>query len=634
MSLIDHLESASGLSDAAFALQEYGFPVIPLGAKGETPPDWFVERHGGDMVKAWAGWPKAPRIAWKEYQRTAATGEQVEAWWNQWPSANIGIPTGPQVVVVDGDNPEAVSFIERELTATPFVVRTGKGFHYYYRANPDIRVTNSARRGLDVRGAGGYVVAPGSIHPDGTEYRLDWRGDDDFVSVRDLPMIDPADLAAVARFQKGVDAPAAGGDVLFNMADIRAPHDGSPVEEGGRNNAAASLAGQYIKAGQSLAEIAANLHEWNKSNPSPLPAAEVDSVVASVVRTHVENNPGETIPVAPPARPGFILTTARDWAKDNEPRPAPLWRDGVLFEGGRVMVAGPPKAGKSRFVLDLARALATGDSFLGEPCQRPARVAWVQAEIHKGFVGERINAMRPGLRPDQVEAFETNLTATGRLDLDLTSALDRKSVVDGLTPFEPDVVIFDPVINFSTANENDNIEVKRLLREVDRIGTTLGAAIILVHHSGKSQQGDIFDAGIRGAGAWRAWYDTGVVLRRDKAGATVVSYETRNVEAPPSHGLNFDEYGRAAIAALEGEDERPPVLSAEDISDGAALIHRAIPFGRANAVTRAELCQVLRRSDAWLRKDGRIKEIERVIDVKFETESRDEFSRVRVYWRE
>ncbi|MCG0313946.1 MAG: bifunctional DNA primase/polymerase, partial [Calditerricola sp.] len=118
---------------------------------------------------------KKPIIAsWQKYQKQAATPEQVAQWARQYPGANWAIVTGEVsgVVVVDFDSEEAFRELERRGLPDAPMVRTGKGWHVYF-AHPGRPIKNAVKvlLGVDVRGDGGYVVAPPSVHPSGVQYR-------------------------------------------------------------------------------------------------------------------------------------------------------------------------------------------------------------------------------------------------------------------------------------------------------------------------------------------------------------------------------------------------------------------------------------------------------------------------------
>lgn len=127
---------------------------------------------------------KVPAIRWQEYQERRCTFEELEAWFTV-PGFNVGIVTGrvSGLFVIDADSPEAVSFVRSQITACDLRVTTAKGLHLYCPYVENRPVRNKARiavggqvRELDVRGDGGYIVGPGSIHPNGTLYQREGSG--------------------------------------------------------------------------------------------------------------------------------------------------------------------------------------------------------------------------------------------------------------------------------------------------------------------------------------------------------------------------------------------------------------------------------------------------------------------------
>ena len=116
---------------------------------------------------------KHPRVPWGEL----AYGDEVP---RPEPGAGAGVKTGAEphgsgIFVVDVDGEEALKRW-RSLGALPdcFTVRTGRGWQFYF-AHPGFPVRNSVSElanGIDVRGDGGFVVAPGSPHKNGATYAV------------------------------------------------------------------------------------------------------------------------------------------------------------------------------------------------------------------------------------------------------------------------------------------------------------------------------------------------------------------------------------------------------------------------------------------------------------------------------
>lgn len=106
----------------------------------------------------------------------------VERWWVEWPESNIGLDVHRSgFVVVDLDPGRGgLANWERlcgDYGLTPFTtLRTrtgGGGVHLLYRAPLGLTLRNSNDKlgpGVDVRGRGGYIVLPPSLHPNGQTY--------------------------------------------------------------------------------------------------------------------------------------------------------------------------------------------------------------------------------------------------------------------------------------------------------------------------------------------------------------------------------------------------------------------------------------------------------------------------------
>ncbi len=136
------------------------------------------------LAHAARGWPifpcrprgKEPLIA-GGFKAATCDPELIRAWWRRWPRANIGLATGRPsgMVVLDIDPRNGGAESLRRLPPLPrtMAARTGGGGrHVYFRA-PSFEVrcrANALGPGLDIKGGGGYVLLPPSVHPSGRRY--------------------------------------------------------------------------------------------------------------------------------------------------------------------------------------------------------------------------------------------------------------------------------------------------------------------------------------------------------------------------------------------------------------------------------------------------------------------------------
>lgn len=124
------------------------------------------------------------------FKRASINQAQIGRWWKQWPIAMIGIPTGEPIgglFVIDLDAgvdeqtgeifeaPGLLEALERELgeslPATATVETPRGGWHLFFTMSEPIGNRAAIIPRVDVRGTGGYVIAPPSVRADGKAYR-------------------------------------------------------------------------------------------------------------------------------------------------------------------------------------------------------------------------------------------------------------------------------------------------------------------------------------------------------------------------------------------------------------------------------------------------------------------------------
>jgi putative DNA primase/helicase len=250
-----------------------GWLVVPLhnpvdGGCSCRSPDCVTKRRVG----------KHPRIA-GGVNNASSDPKQIRRWWKKWPDANIGVATGPVsgLLVLDVDGKAGrESFYELRdegclrKTLISFTGRTdenGKrdGMHLICQYPDHTKIGNSAgqlAKGIDVRGAGGYFVAPPSLHFSALHYR--WK---DF----QCPIATPNDQL-IARLNS-------------IHADAEEPLGTDPIHEGERNTRLFRMAKAWRRKGIAREEIQRRLADLNsRMCKPPLPQEEIVEIVRNVFR--------------------------------------------------------------------------------------------------------------------------------------------------------------------------------------------------------------------------------------------------------------------------------------------------------------------------------------------------------------
>jgi len=144
---------------------------------------------------------KTPLLDWKEFQRRRASEQEVSEWLKKWPDMNVGVVTGEisNVTVLDLDGLRGLEWLQKQKDAVQSSLTTlsgSGGKHLWFKNDGSLR--NSASKladGVDIRGEGGYVAVPPSIHPNGCRYR--WATTPRFSALSAVPTIILAGLQNV-----------------------------------------------------------------------------------------------------------------------------------------------------------------------------------------------------------------------------------------------------------------------------------------------------------------------------------------------------------------------------------------------------------------------------------------------------
>ncbi|HLC20438.1 hypothetical protein A3E97_01590 [Candidatus Uhrbacteria bacterium RIFCSPHIGHO2_12_FULL_47_12] len=250
--------------------------IIPLGFKSKVANGKALISTGHITIDE----KGVVKGSWESFQKKQVTHDLLQAWWNYAPKSNIGIVTGKisNLIVVDIDpkNGGNESFKKLHLPQTYMVKTGGDGAHYYYNWPHHTLAPNKIGYlpGVDLKGDGGYVVAPPSIHD------------------KTLKTYE-----AVNFIEDITNAP----EWLMNLTKDEIPAwekwaNGAP--DGHRHEAAASVCGKILyELDQEKWETDGwrQLSEWNKRNLPPLTEKDLRATFEGIMKRARESAKNEDL---------------------------------------------------------------------------------------------------------------------------------------------------------------------------------------------------------------------------------------------------------------------------------------------------------------------------------------------------
>ena len=446
---------------------------------------------------------KRPLVSWERYQVEEVSEDLMNYWTSsaKFAECNWALVTGKEYVVVDADSLDAMIWVDNNLPWTPLKVKTSRGKHYYFRVNPHCPVKSSANPDskLDVRGQGGIVIAPGSIHQSGKTYEIEMETgiDDPFEGI---PIWD-------STFQEKIDAEN-------KPTNVVAIHGAT---QGGWHERMIKEVASKVMRDYTDEEILAEAPAWTEPGYTVEETLEEFQVAIdgarkkwaeSIERKKAQKE--EEVAIATEARRAalaprpFVMT-------DPAAIPPRQWVYGRhyirRFLSVTVAAGG---SGKTALTLTEAIAMATGINILGTETL-PRRV-WVwNLEDPLEELQRRIAGICQHYNVKQEDFADRLYVNSGRDSKLLIADSERGEAtltpaVDEITHFinehSIDVIIVDPFVSSHRLNENDNGQMDMVVKAWGQIADRGNCAVELVHHVRKAQPGQSASYGdARGASA-------------------------------------------------------------------------------------------------------------------------------------
>ncbi len=474
---------------------------------------------GADLVPLKIG-QKAPRD--NEWTTRVYSRDELRRWVER--GASLGVRIGRSERVLDIDprrdpHGRTADDILEDLElafacdlSSARRVRTGSdGLHVYLTANGEThreRLPGEEWASIELKSPGRQVVAPGSLHPSGTLYRLENAG-----PAAPLP---PALSAALVR-ERTESAPAEtiSLDHLKRLLDQLDPHDYTDGRQNWLNvlMEVHSASGGSLEAFDLFCDWSARDENWPPDPEGWLAQWERlhgdrpgDRTLASLLHRVMEagGNPGapaaedfDELPALPEPNTGRAPVPLEPFDESALPK-FPWLIEGLLAHGTLTVLIAKGGTGKSLFALHVAYMAALGTNWGYWSSRRPARVLIVAAEDDIDEQRRRAAATRHtmGIEPGAIGDAIAVEKAEALLERTTPGATPRRTdfwkylrqaLIDG----RYDVLVCDPMIKLGLGlDENSNTDQDAMANCLRDLAAASNCCVLAVHHSTKAGKND------------------------------------------------------------------------------------------------------------------------------------------------
>jgi KaiC/GvpD/RAD55 family RecA-like ATPase len=508
----------------------------------------------------------------------------------------IGVATGAaDLVVIDDDrakkeDPIAEAFFARHAAelAEARIHRTTSGGKHYIFAASDQNIVSSRKSAdaIDIRGASGFVVWPPSLG-----YSVEHDVDPPQMSralLADLLRMQTADRASGAADAgadlSGVDLEElekrirTGADFHYTTLEITKRWALAGMEQ---DEALARLMALYDEARPASG---AQLGRWQKARKDAeraldgalrrfKPRDERAALDALAQLLGVEDDP--EIPVEDPG-------PVDDPVHGHVPRPLDQYEPrrwllgNILIRQFVTVLAGSGGGGKTSLAIGWALSLASGKPVMGERVGKPRRVL-IWSEDPPEELAKRVDAAMQihGLTRADIEdrlivvSIDELKITIARFSQELREviAVDLPALKKIILSNKLDVVMLDPIAELHELEENDNVQMAKLMGMMRSVARETKAAILLLHHASKAS----VDAGKKSAAT--ATRGAGAIVNSARVSMVLNEMTAKDAE---DLGIREDE------RPLYGELTRPKANMGPRTFGGDFVKVELVPFGNGD----------------------------------------------------
>lgn len=487
----------------------------------------------------------------------------IDFWWNKWPDASIGVATGSasNLIVIDEDIDETkdingyheVRLWEKDHTQLPDTVQvlTGRGgcHLYYHYAGNDIKNRAGIIEGVDIRGEGGYVIAPPSKHPNGNSYV--WEASPDEIQ---LAEVDETVL-----------------DFLFNQPNDYQETEPFSLPEvipmGSRNDTLFKMACSLQSKGFPDSAINAAMRAVNNERcAEPVGDDELDRIITSSLKyqkggIEITSDPID-IPVQKEHKIRKLKTATGLMAKDiPEPRViVGVGSDLPFLVEGTCILSAKPKLGKSWLALALCLAVAKGEDFLGYKT-RCCSTLYLDLETSESIQKKRLLKALAGNSVPNNFYLETETDVIGKGFEEQIEAYLQEDPSIGIVVVDVFQMIRTAAKNFK---ETEYDHAYRDITPLNKIAQKHHIAIVLVCHDRKAVDPDDPFSNILGStGLQGAVSQMIVMFRKQKNDPIHVSVKGKTIDGLIDMNIKIDNAQWSVVEGSKGADQEQLELDAE-----------------------------------------------------------------------